>query len=439
MSALAMLSSELGAWVSGSDRQNSAILEKLRSNGINAYVGSDIVVVAGSDLVVYTGAISDDNEELKFARANKIRCMERKAFLALMSKQCDSVVAIAGSHGKTTTTAMLCWVAKNMSLNFIGHLGGIINQEDSNYINTGNDYFITEACEYNKSFLSLSPNIGVILNCDYDHPDTYPTVESMYDAFRQFAIESKVVLVGEESYNILRLEGIDDSNDKVYTFGFGEKAHFRACNITQKEGRYSFDVVFKGKKLTRVALGLPGKHNVLNALCVIAICQLLWLDTCKASKYIEEFQGVERRFNVLGKGASGCEIIADYAHHPKEISATIDTIRLMTKGRIIAIFEPHTYSRTKALLEDFGGCFYWADEVIVLPTYSAREDVSQGMSGIELVCYMNQKGQCALYLDDYQKAKEYIEKHTKDSDIAVFLGAGSIYDFAKELAEQTKQ
>ncbi len=426
MSALAMLASESGVWVSGSDRSDSEILRKLKDYGINAYVGSNNSIVAKSELVVYSSAISDGDAELKFARNNKIRCMERKAFLALAASQCKSTIAIAGSHGKTTATAMLCHVAERIPLAFKGHIGGLIHGAGSNYIDTGSDYFITEACEYQRSFLALSPDIGVVLNSDYDHPDTYPDEQSMYDAFRQFVEQSRVAVVEEESYRRLELSKVADARDKIYTFGFGDMCDFRAVNLTQQDGKFTFDVFYEGGKLHNIALSLYGKHNVLNALAVFAAGYLLWLEVKEVARYIETFEGVERRFCECGKTESGAKVIVDYAHHPNEISATIDTVRLMTKGRIIVVFEPHTYSRTKALLKEFGECFYWADELIILPTYSAREGSEMGLDGSALSSYINSKGGGAVYMDDYRKACEYIQYDAKEKDVVLVLGAGSV-------------
>ncbi|MDE6189763.1 MAG: UDP-N-acetylmuramate--L-alanine ligase, partial [Clostridia bacterium] len=377
--------------------------------------------------VVYLSAIGDSDPELHFARRNKIRCMERKAYLAVLASECKSVIAIAGSHGKTTTTAMLCHVAERIPLEFMGHVGGIINGEDSNFINTGRDYFITEACEYRRSFLSLNPDIGVLLNSDYDHPDTYPDRESMDEAFRQFVEQSKVAVVEEECFKRLRLSAIDNAKDKIYTFGFGDDADFRAVNVKHTDGKFSFDLVYDGGRVNNITTGLYGRHNILNALAVLAVSYLIWLDLKEAAALVEDFEGVDRRFSEKGKlNGNGARVIVDYAHHPNEIAATIDTVRLMGKGKIIAVFEPHTYSRTKALLEDFGHCFYWADELIILPTYSAREKSEQGLDGSDLAEYINTHGEGALYLESYEKVCEYVKRNAGERDIVLALGAGSI-------------
>ncbi len=424
MSALAMLTSEAGVWVSGSDMRDSEILQKLKGYGINAYVGSNNSVVSGCDLVVYTSAVGGEDSELKFARANKIRCMERKAYLALMAKTCKSVIAVAGSHGKTSVSAMLCHIFDKMALPFKGHVGGIIKSVGANYIDTGDDYFITEACEYGRSFLSLEPDIGVILNCDYDHPDTYPNRESMYEAFVKFAEQSKTVVIGEDAFEVLDLRGVD--RDKVYTFGFGEGAYFRAVNIQNDGGKFRFDALCDGKRIGKFNLNIYGRHNVLNALAVIAVCHLNWLDMDEVAHNIAGFDGVDRRFTDCGRTPNGARVIVDYAHHPKEISATIDTVRLMTKGKIIAVFEPHTYSRTKALLNEFADSFYWADDLIILPTYGARESKDEGLGGDGLARYINKNCEGALYLQDYESAREYVQNNSMARDVVVVLGAGSV-------------
>lgn len=425
MSALAMLTSESGVWVSGSDRVDSETLRRLKSYGINAYVGSNNSVVSGCDLVVYTAAIGADDTELKFARSNKIRCMERKAYLAYVSKTCKSVIAIAGSHGKTTVTAMLCHIFNQMALPFKGHVGGKVKSIGANYVNDGDDYFITEACEYGKSFLSLSPDMGVILNCDYDHPDTYPTQEDMYAAFVSFAEQLKAVIVGEEAFDTLQLDAHVDA-DKIYTFGFGERAYFRAVDLKNSNGKFSFDVLCDDNFIGRFSLDIYGRHNVLNALAAIAICHLNWLDMQEISEYVANFDGVDRRFCDCGNTKKGAKVIVDYAHHPKEIVATIDALRLMSAGKIVAVFEPHTYSRTKALLEEFAESFYWADEVIILPTYGARESKDMGVGGAELADYINRHGEGALYLDSYDSVQNYIENNCTYRDTVIVLGAGTV-------------
>lgn len=436
MSALAMLTSEAGVWVSGSDRADSDAIKKLKSYGINAYVGSNNSVVSGCDLVVYTAAVGDDDVELKFARSNKIRCMERKAYLALFSKTCKRVIAIAGSHGKTTTSAMLCHIFHQMALSFKGHVGGIINSIGENYIDAGNDYFITEACEYGRSFLSLYPDVGVILNCDYDHPDTYPAKEDMYRAFIKFASQSGIALVSEEAYGVLGLSQVVDS-DKIYTFGFGESAYFRAVNVKNSEGKFSFDALCDGKPIGSFKLEIYGRHNVLNALAAIGVCHLNWLNMQDTCACIASFDGVDRRFTDCGRTPSGARVIIDYAHHPREIAATIDTLRLMTKGKIIAVFEPHTYSRTKALLKDFAESFYWADELIILPTYAARESADKGVGGGELASYIVGSGEGALYLDSYEKACRYLLENSAARDTIIVLGAGSVSALGDMLASDS--
>ncbi len=350
--------------------------------------------------------------------------MERKAYLALMAKTCKSVIAVAGSHGKTSVSAMLCHIFDKMALPFKGHVGGIIKSVGANYIDTGDDYFITEACEYGRSFLSLEPDIGVILNCDYDHPDTYPTRESMYEAFVKFAEQSKTVVIGEDAFEVLDLRGVD--RDKVYTFGFGEGAYFRAVNIQNDGGKFRFDALCDGKRIGKFNLNIYGRHNVLNALAVIAVCHLNWLDMDEVAHNIAGFDGVDRRFTDCGRTPSGARVIVDYAHHPKEISATIDTVRLMTKGKIIAVFEPHTYSRTKALLNEFADSFYWADDLIILPTYGARESKDEGLGGDGLARYINKNCEGALYLQDYESAREYVQNNSTARDVVVVLGAGSV-------------
>lgn len=423
MKALALLCKRLGMNVSGSDKAGGETLNILCENGIYAYRGSDNSVVAKADLVVHTACIPDTDAELRFARANKITVMERKAFLALVAAMCDKTVAVAGTHGKTTSTAMISAIFSDQRERFIGHVGGDTCNGDISLCDSGRDWFVTEACEYNRTFLSLNPDIAVILNMQYDHPDCYADMNELKKAFRDFA--SKIKQGGVLIVDALIADEFDCPHVKKRTLGFSKGCDYRADDIDYKDGRYSFSLYKDGVYVCRVCLSVFGKHNILNALAAIAAATEAGLDTAACTGALQNFCGVKRRFECRGLTAGGERVIVDYAHHPSEIKAAIDTARVMTKGQITAVFEPHTYSRTKSMADGFADAFYWADEVIILPTFAAREKPVEGGSAYDLYTKIKKKRDC-LYLDSYEKAAQYLSARFQNGGIILLLGAGSV-------------
>ena len=423
MKSLALFCLGKGFIVSGSDIRDCPELSALAEKGVRVYAGHDPEFAASRSLVVYTAAIPADDPELCAARANKVLCMERKAFLALIGGMFDHVAAVAGTHGKTTATAMLCAVMRGQGRSFVGHIGGdcVGGECDSG---GGSEWFVTEACEYNRTFLALRPTVAVVLNIAFDHPDCYRDEAEMREAFGIFAdnIEKGGTLIAERSEAAaLARRGV-----AVKTFGYSSECDYGACNVAYENGFYSFDVVSDGKVVGRCALKVRGKHNILNALAAIAAAEAMGCDASEACRAISGFRGVRRRFEFKGKLPQGADVYSDYAHHPDEIAAAIDTARVMTKGRITAVFEPHTFSRTKSLIEEFSECFYWADEVMILPTYAAREKPKEGGSAYDLYMKIKKKRRACLYIEDYAAAAEYLVKHAQSNGIVLLLGAGNV-------------
>ena len=401
MKSLALLCRERGMDVSGSDREDSGVLAMLAAHGINAYFGHDPGYAATRSLVVYTAAVPRDDPELAAAREAGALCMERKAFLALVASAFDKTVAIAGSHGKTTTTAMLCAILRAEGRKFVGHIGGdCVGDECAS--TGGDELFVTEACEYNRTFLALKPDVAAVLGIAFDHPDCYRDLAELKAAFRDFAanIERGGALVVRTA----------------------EKAE----DVSYSDGRYSFAVAERGVRKAVCRLKVRGKFNVVNALAAIALAAQLGIPAERSAAALEGFNGVKRRFERLGTLATGAEVFTDYAHHPDEIAAAIDTARVMTKGAIVAVFEPHTFSRTKAMANEFVECFYWADEVLILPTYAARERPSDGESAYDLYMRLKARREESLYMPDYAALRSYLSAHTREGDAVLLLGAGTV-------------
>ncbi|MEG2675419.1 MAG: UDP-N-acetylmuramate--L-alanine ligase [Clostridia bacterium] len=432
MKGLALFCARNGIQTSGSDRQMSPIIDYLVSRGVNAYVGAKVGVVASSDLVVFSAAIAESDAELSFARQNGIATMERKDFLAYLSTLCKQVVAIAGTHGKTSTTAMVVDIMRKLDKEFVGHIGGDFVGENENMVDTGDEFFVTEACEYNKSFLSLEPSVSVILNCDYDHPDTYPTVKSMYDAYKSFLQSAKKALILNENCRFLLAEMPTASEKKIVTYGRCSECDYKIANEKFDSQNIEYDLLCKGES-HRVKLFLKGDYNIDNSACALAICDTIGIDIDDAIVALAKFCGVARRFECKGLTANGAKVIVDYAHHPQEIRSAVNTARHMTKGKIKVVFEPHTYSRTKALKDEFVDSFFWADEVIVLPTYSAREKPSDGWSGQDLFCELVRTHIVACFCSTYQQTADYLKNSCDSDDTILILGAGSVVELANLL------
>lgn len=422
MKALALLCARAEMRVSGSDKADSPVIETLCKNGIYAYRGSDPSVAEKAELVVYTACIPENDPELARARECRLTVMERKAFLTLVERMCERTVAVAGTHGKTTTTAMLSAIMSAQGVKFIGHVGGDLPGGKISLTDSGREVFLTEACEYKRSFLSLSPDVAVILNVRFDHPDCYRDTGELTEAFSRFACNVKdggLLVVDHALKDSFSPKGV-----RKATFGFGKECDYRADDVTYRNGIYSFSFVRYGKFVRRCTLRVYGKHNILNALAALAAADGLGLDISFAAETLGTFAGVSRRFECRGMLENGARVIVDYAHHPDEISAAIDTARVMTRGEIIVFFEPHTFSRTKSLIDEFADSFYWADEVVILPTYAAREKNIEGGTAYDLYMKLKKKKTACLYMEGYAAAVDYIRSHLSGKGMILLLGAG---------------
>lgn len=386
--------------------------------------GHDPNNVKGANLVVFTGAISADNPELSAARENGVPTIERSEYLAAIAASFGRVIAIAGSHGKTTATALTA--AATACLNPTVHIGGEYAGGD------GNEYFITEACEFRRSFLMLAPDVGVILNADLDHTDCYKTEAEAVEAFLAFGRRCRKLCVNGDDPRL----GIDHP-DKI-TFGMGENCDVRAVGLcADGENRYSFSLFCLGMNMGRLELSLVGRHNVYNALAAASVALGEGVSMSEIARAFVGFKGVARRMETLGY-VRGARVIADYAHHPTEIRALIASLR--PRARLIVVFEPHTYSRTRDLFDKFATCFRGADEVVFLPVFAAREKTGE-VTSVDLYNAVS-KIMPARYFGSYAEAENYLFGEVGEGDIVVFAGAGTIYSAAagfakKDRSEQT--
>ena len=417
MSALAKLMLSRGAYITGTDDVESAEVLALRKLGIDIKIGSNYRAVEQADLIVYTIAVGE-HKDLNLAKKLNKRVLERAEFLAEVSKSYKNVIAVAGTHGKTTTTAMLTNILVCAGLDPTVHIGGNSLNLNSNLRIGGQEYFITEACEFNKSFLKLTPDYSIITNIEQDHLDTYKNLDEIDIAFNEFMEKTTQKVVINADY-------IDDiqhyDKDKYLTFGLLEKGELCAKRLLQRNGKYSFDVFYKDKKLCRIKNNILGEHNVLNALACVGLCLILGIDIEFIKQGIESFKGVERRLSLL-KTKNGVKHYQDYAHHPTEIKNTIKTaLKVFKDKKVIFIFQPHTYSRTKNLLNEFIYVFENLDNLILYKTYEAREKESDGISAKRLKDFLVNKD--VRYCDDLDSLFKILEKFSSD----MLYKAGFIY------------
>ena len=424
MSSLASLLKHKGFLVSGSDSKDSTTLAKLTKEGITTYVGHSKENIKGADLVVYTAAISKDNVELIEARAQGIVCIERARLLADICNSYKNIIAIAGMHGKTTTTAMLAQVFIDCGKNPTVHIGADFDKIGGNIHIGKEEFFITEACEYKDSFLSLSPSVAVVTNIDKEHLDYFKNIDNIKRSFNKFCKQSKQVVVNAEYAKLIDCENIT----------FGKDADYYASNISCNKGKFSFDVCYQKVYLCHLDLNVPGKHNIYNALATIAVACEYNLPIDKVAKSLSNFAGVSRRFEYMCV-FNGAPVIRDYAHHPTEIKCVIDTAIACYNRPIMVVFQPHTYSRTKTLFKDFLTCFSNAESVVLIDTYSAREKYSKEGSCEALAQGLGQvKGKARVFgCFTKTQAVDFLKGCNVDGKVILFLGAGDIVEVIKEL------
>lgn len=418
MSGLAKMSLTLGARVSGSDSAN-AYLPELSSMGACIYLGHNrLHINKDIDLIVYSGAIPLDNEELLEGANLGIPMLERNDFLGEISKQFEDVIVISGSHGKTTVTSMIGNIFATAHLNPTIHVGGVSVNFKSNTVVGDNKYLIVEGCEYRESFLSLSPTTAVILNIDKDHLDYYKTFDNIKLAFNKFADNSECVFSNDNGVVVHKNINIVD---KLW----------RADKIKITQSGYKYNVYYKDKLFLKIKLNVIGRHNIINSLFAIAVAHKYGISKKHIKKGLSGYLGVKRRNETIGE-YFGCPVISDYAHHPEELKKSIDGLRERYVNPLI-VFQPHTFSRTATLMSEFVDILSEYNNVIVYSTYPAREKYLN--SGSAYTLYRKLKNCSKFYAKDMSSLKSILKDLLlKNSfDIITILGAGDLYDKIKEI------
>lgn len=427
MSGIASILLDKGFKVSGSDIKENDLTLKLRDDGCKINIGHSYKNIESNvGIVVYTAAVKYDNEEIKYAIEKNIPIVSRAEFLGMLTEKYKKCVTISGTHGKTTTTSMFSYVMLENNLDPTILLGGELSIINGNFRVGRSEYLLMEACEYKESFLNFSTDIGVILNIDKDHLDYYKDLNHIKDTFRKYAdkINDRGVLVAcSDDPSVMEI--LNSVKCKVISYGVNS-GDVRAQNVRKiSEGGTLFDVFYDGNLYKDIEISVLGDHNVLNALASIAFSFACDLDFNKTKKALKNFKAPKKRFEIKGK-KNNITLIEDYAHHPTEIKATINTAKSITKNDIFCVFQPHTYSRTLALFDEFSKCFDGVDELILLDIYAAREKDPGNVNSKELGDKIRSYGQKCYNARDFEDALSYTRGKIKDGDIFLTIGAGNV-------------
>ncbi|MBU3093058.1 UDP-N-acetylmuramate--L-alanine ligase [Clostridium sp. CM028] len=428
MSGLAEILIKNNYTVSGSDMNSSHITSKLKEKGVQIYIGHNGDNINTADLVVYTAAISPENPEYIKAKELNIPLIDRAEFLGQIMKGHKYNVAVAGTHGKTTTTSMLAHIILKEDVDPTILVGGELDAIGGNVLAGNSDYFITEACEYKASFLKFFPYIGTILNIDADHLDYYKDINHIKDTFIKFIniIPKEGYLVANvEDENVKTILHNHNYNCSILTYGINN-GMLKAKDISYNElGCATFDVYKEGHRLFQINLNVPGQHNVLNALASIGTALILNFSENSITRGLSSFKGTHRRFELKGI-KNGVTVIDDYAHHPTEIKATLSATKNYPHNKIYCVFQPHTYSRTLSLFEDFSDSFYDMDNLILADIYAAREKDTGVISSNMLGDRIREKSVNCINLHSFDEIVDHLNNNLKEGDILLTMGAGDI-------------
>ena len=422
--------------VTGSDLMDSDIIAHLRQLGADISIGHRAENVHGAQVAVYSSAVKPNNVEFVEARKLGIPVIPRAMMLSELMRM-KYGIAVAGTHGKTTTTSMIAAVLTEADLDPTFIVGGRVKSLATNARLGSGEFLIAEADEYDRSFLRLTPTIAVITTLETEHLDTYGDLEEIRRAFIQFTegvpFYGSIVLCLDEP-TVASL--IPDLRRPVTTYGLESGVDIRARNLKFSETQSQFELLVRGAKRGRITLNQPGLHNVKNALAAVGVAEELGIDPKRVQRGLEKFNGVERRFEIKGE-AAGIMIVDDYAHHPTEVKATLAAARKGWDRRIIAVFQPHLYSRTRDFAQEFGESFSDADVLVVTGIYAAREEPVEGVSGQLIADAAVRAGHRNVrYLPEINSLVPEIIKLARPGDMVITLGAGSIWKVARELFQQ---
>lgn len=427
MNGLALIMKDKGYQVTGSDCAHTAFTDNLEKNGIKVFYEQIAENITDPDFVVYTAAISKDNPELNRALEKGIPTIERADFLGKITEEYANVVGVAGCHGKTTITSMIAKIMMEQQPSPTVHIGGNVPFLDGGTHIGDHDLFITEACEYVNSFHKFHVTTAVINNIDDDHLDFFKTIENIYESFKTFANK-----LPEDGYLIANVDDpwvkkiADQAKSYVITYALESDANFTAKNIHQyKDSTTSFDIFQNGVLAGNCVLSVPGRHNIQNALAAIIVAYYQDIPIRNSIKILKEYKLTNRRFEYYGE-RNGAKLYHDYAHHPTEIAACINTAKELTNGKIVAVFQCHTFSRAINHMNEYAKILAGIDEVLVPDIYAARQQDTGAVHATDIVDAINKAGGKATYFKSFEQIDAYLDSAINEGDILLLLGAGDI-------------
>jgi len=438
MSGIAELLHNMGFEVTGSDIKESENTKRLEKLGIKISIPHNKNNVGNADVVVYTSALSKDNVELKQANKTNITISRRAEMLGELMRMKFSI-AVAGTHGKSTTTSLVSSILREKKLDPTIIVGGILRSTGNNARLGESEYLVAEADESDRSFLKLFPTVVVITNIDLEHLDVYKDIDDIKDTFKKFA--NSVPFYGAVHLSMddpVSLSILTEIERKVITFGLSPNADVKGTNIRREGFAHCFDLISNGDRIKDIKVNLPGKHNVINAIAACSVALELGVDSKSIKEGISKCSGIARRFEKRGF-EKGILVVDDYAHHPREIQATLSGAREGWDGRLVAVFQPHLFSRTILLKKEFGKAFFQADKVIITDIYPAREEPIPGVTG-EII-----KEQCenfghkdVEYIENKENITKFLLPQLLKGDMVLLLGAGNIYQIAGNILDGIK-
>ncbi len=435
MSPLAEILHAKGYILTGTDQNESDNLNRIRALGIPVTMTFAAENIDGADMVVYTVAIPEDNPELVATRAKGIPLLERAKLLGWISRQFGNTVAVAGTHGKTTSTSMLCQILLEADTDPSIFIGGRLPKINANGHAGTNDTMVCEACEFKDHYLEMTPAISIILNVDADHLDYFGDLDGVIRSFRQFARQTTGTIVynGDDANTRRAVEGLD--NAALQSYGLTDGNDWQAKNVHTVRGSYgAYDLYYKGKFLCPVELGVPGEHNVHNSLGVAAAATLCGMTPQQIADGIRAFTGAGRRFEFLGTYAD-VTVADDYAHHPTEITATIEAAKRLEHRQVWAIFQPFTFSRTARHLEEFAQALSLADHAVVSDIMGSREVNTWGVHSTQITDRING----GVYLATFPEIADYVADHVQPGDLVLTMGGGDVYKCARMIIARLKE
>ncbi len=432
MSGIAEVLHNLGYEVTGSDLKESANTERLRSLGIKVYIGHRAENIDSAHVVVISSAVREDNPEVVEARRRSIPVIPRAEMLAEIGRLKYSIL-VAGTHGKTTTTSLISAILSHAGLDPTVIIGGRLKATGTNARLGRGEFLVAEADESDGSFLKLSPTVAVATNIDREHMDYFKTMDALYSAFREFLDKVPFYGLSVLCYENIYLRNIaKELNRKCISYGFSEDADVMATEITSREGVVSFNVVYKGDDLGVFQIPLLGVHNVLNALSAIIVSRELYVKDEIIREALRGFSGIQRRFEYKG-AFKGAKVYDDYGHHPTEIKATLKAVKNGGFNRLLVVFQPHRYTRTMDLFQEFVKSFDSVDRLYIMDIYPAGERPIEGVTAEALANGIRKRGGNVSYCPDRRELIGILSKEVREGDIVLTLGAGDVWKVADEL------